>query len=159
MTDTFLGVIAFSTLIMALIQVSVLLAVYLAVRKVQEGAARIEEAARPVLTQVEHISREAAASIAEARTQISRGGDSFKHVLERVEDTVDRVEGIVGAPAREGAAIVAGARAVVGALRRPFWAGRKGPAGAHTSNGDRQPVSRDRGGHDGGEMRTSGMRM
>jgi len=154
MTDTtYLGVIAFSTLVMALIQVSVLVALFLMMKRVQAVVTRVEDATRPLLAKIEDVTRETSQSIAAARLEISRGGEAVAHILERVEETVGRVDSIVATPAREGAAIVAGARAVVHALRRPFVpAGRAHAPASH--DGEQQ-----RGGQHGGQMRTSGVPM
>ena len=154
MTETFLGVIAFSTLIMALIQVSVLIGVYLIMRHVEKGIERVEQATRPLLVEAERISREAAATMADARVHISRGGESVEQILQRVETMVERVESIANAPVREGAAIVAGARAVVDALRRPFSPSRHASGTASPGNGHQK-----NGGAHVGEMRTSGLPM
>jgi hypothetical protein len=154
MTETFLGIIAFSTLIMALIQVSVLVAVYLVMRRVERGLEHAEESVRPLLAKVENVTREAAESIAAAREQINRGGEVVADILGRVNETVGRVDHMVQAPAREGAAIVAGARAVVHALRRPFTAARNGSTHADTGDAGDQT-----GGHHVGKMRASGVSM
>jgi|SRR5579862_7439587 len=154
MTETFLGVIAFSTLAMALIQASILVAVYLVLRRVERGIEGAEQAARPLLVKVENVTREAAESIAAAREQINRGGEVVTQILERVDDTVGRVEAMVQAPAREGAAIVAGARAVVHALRRPFTPGGNGRSGTAARG-----TEDEKGGHDVGKVRASGMSM
>jgi len=153
MSETYLGIIAFSALVMALIQVGVLVAVYQAVSKVERGVARVEEASRPLLAQVDEVSREAKQSLAHVRQQISRGGDAVAQILERVDETVCRVDALVAAPAREGAALVAGARAVVHALRRPFTSGRKDQAATvHPYNRGQQE-----GGSHVGKVRTSGV--
>jgi hypothetical protein len=64
MSEVFLGVIAAATLLMALIQVGVLVAGILAVKRINEVLARVEESARPVLAHVDDLVVDATASLA-----------------------------------------------------------------------------------------------
>jgi hypothetical protein len=120
MSEVFLGVIAVATLVMALVQLCVLVAGIIAVKRMHEVLARVEDAARPVLAHVDDLVVDATASIAAVRVQIDRVEQQAVHVLKRTDQAVQRVQDYLVAPAREGIALAAGARAVFGAFRGPL---------------------------------------
>ena len=122
MTDwmtTFLGVIAASVLIMALIQVGLIVGVVLTARKVHALTRRIEREIEPVAMHVNAIVHQVQEGAAVATERLHRFEDSLMRIAERVDATVGTVQSGMLRPAREGAALAAGARAVVRALRRP----------------------------------------
>jgi hypothetical protein len=119
----FLGVIAFSTLVMALIQVGAIIAGFVAVRKAQAAAEQFAERAevqlRPVATRVMAVARQAEDGVAVASEKVHRIEDTLARILERVDAAASTVQSGVMAPAREGAALAAGAKAMMRALRGP----------------------------------------
>jgi hypothetical protein len=120
MTEVFLGVIAVATLVMALIQVCLVIAGIIALKRMHEMLVRIENAAKPVLAHVDDLVLDATASVAAARVQIDRVEQQAVQVLKRTEQAVQRVQDYLVAPAREGMALAAGARALFGAFREPL---------------------------------------
>jgi hypothetical protein len=120
MNDVYLGVIAAATLVMALVQIGVLIAGIIAVKRMREVLVRVEESARPVLAHVDDLVVDATESIAAVRAQLDRVERQTMHVLTRTDEAVQRVQTYLVAPAREGIALAAGARALVGAFRAPL---------------------------------------
>ena len=120
MSDVYLGVIAAATLVMALVQIGVLIAGIIAVKRMREVLVRVEESARPVLAHVDDLVVDATESIAAVRAQLDRVERQTMHVLTRTDEAVQRVQTYLVAPAREGIALAAGARALVGAFRAPL---------------------------------------
>ena len=120
MSEVFLGVIAVATLVMALVQLGVLVAGIIAVKRMNEVLARVEDSARPVLAHVDDLVVDATASLAAMRAQLDRVERQAVHVLTRTDQAVQRVQEYVVAPAREGIALAAGARALFGAFRTPL---------------------------------------
>jgi predicted PurR-regulated permease PerM len=120
MSEVFLGVIAVATLVMAVIQVCVVVAGIIAVKRMQEMLVRVEDAVKPVIAHVDDLVTDATASVAAVRVQIDRVEQHAVQVLKRTEQTVQRVQDYLVAPAREGMALAAGARALFGAFRTPI---------------------------------------
>ena len=115
----FLGVIAASVLIMACVQVGLIVGALVAVRKLNAMTRRIEREIEPVAMHVNAIVHQVQDGAALAAERLHRFEDSLVRIAERVDATVGTVQSGVMKPAREGAALAAGARAVVRALRRP----------------------------------------
>jgi hypothetical protein len=120
MSEVFLGVIAVAALVMALVQLCVLVAGIIAVKRMHEVLVRVEDAARPVLAHVDDLVVDATASIAAVRVQIDRVEQQAVQVLKRTDQAVQRVQDYLVAPARQGLALAAGARAAFGAFRGPL---------------------------------------
>jgi hypothetical protein len=120
MTEVFLGVIAVATLVMALIQVCLVIAGIIAVKRMQEMLLRVENTVKPVLAHVDDLVMDATASVAAVRVQIDRVEQQAVQVLKRTDQAVQRVQDYLVAPAREGIALAAGARALFGAFREPL---------------------------------------
>ena len=120
MSEVFLGVIAVATLVMALIQVCLVIAGIIAVKRMYEMLLRVENTVKPVLAHVDDLVMDATASVAAVRVQIDRVEQQAVQVLKRTEQAVQRVQDYLVAPAREGMALAAGARAVFGAFREPL---------------------------------------
>jgi hypothetical protein len=120
MSEVFLGVIAVATLVMALIQVCLVIAGIIAVKRMQEMLLRVENTVKPVLAHVDDLVMDATASVAAVRVQIDRVEQQAVQVLKRTDQAVQRVQDYLIAPAREGMALAAGARALFGAFREPL---------------------------------------
>jgi hypothetical protein len=116
-TPIFLGVIALSVLMMACIQVGIIVYGVRLARRVTELAERVERDAAPVLAHLQTIGADAARTSALAAAQMERADRLFADVSQRIEETTAIVQEAVITPAREGAAVVAGLRAAVAALR------------------------------------------
>jgi ElaB/YqjD/DUF883 family membrane-anchored ribosome-binding protein len=120
MSEVFLGVIAAATLLMALVQIGVLIAGLIAMKRLNAVLIRVEDTAKPVLARVNDLAVDTRESIAAVRAQIDRVERQTLHVLTRTNQAVQRVESYLVAPAREGIALAAGARALFGAFRGPL---------------------------------------
>jgi hypothetical protein len=123
-TPIFLGVIASSVLVMACVQVGVIVYGARLARRVTDLADRLERDAAPVLRHLQTIGADAARTSALAAAQMERADRLFADVSQRIEETSVIVQEAVITPAREGAAVVAGLRAAVAALR-DVGAGRR----------------------------------
>jgi hypothetical protein len=120
MSDVYLGVIAAATLVMALVQLGVLIAGIMAIKRMNAALVRFEDSARPVLARVDTLVVDTTEAIAAARAQLDRVEQQAVHVLTRTDQAVQQVRHYLVAPAREGIALAAGARALVGGLRSPL---------------------------------------
>lgn len=116
-TATLLGVIAISVLIMALIQAGLVIGALLAVRKVNAMTRRMEREIEPVVSHVNAIVHQVQEGVEVAAERVHRIEDSVARIVDRVDATVETVQTGIMTPAREGAALAAGAKAVVRALR------------------------------------------
>ena len=120
MSEVFLGVIAVATGLMALVQIGIMIGAIIAVKRVTEVASRVEEAARPLIAQANDLIADTTEGIAAVRGQIDRVERQALHVLTRTDQAVHRVQDYLLAPARQGMALAAGARALFGALGGPL---------------------------------------
>jgi hypothetical protein len=118
-TNTWLGVIAIATLLIAIVQVGVLVVAGLLARRVAKLAQDLEQQAKPILGHLDAIGREASRAAALATVQVERADRLFADVSGRVEHGLDSVHAAMQIPAREGAAIVSAFRATLSALRNP----------------------------------------
>lgn len=116
--ELFLGIIAFATLITAIIQVGVLIAAGLLARRLTKLTERIERELKPVFVHLDNIGREASRTAALATAQVERVDQLLADVVRRTEATMDSVQSAVAIPIREVSALLAGFRAVVSTLRR-----------------------------------------
>jgi hypothetical protein len=120
MSDVYLGVIAAATVLMAVVQIGVLIAGIIAVKRMHEVLVRVEDSVRPVLAHVDELVVDTTESIAAVRAQLDRVERQTLHVLTRTDEAVQRVHTYLVAPAREAIALAAGARTLIGALRFPL---------------------------------------
>jgi hypothetical protein len=130
----FLGVIAFSTLIMAMIQVGAIIYSAKLARRIEVLLGKLEQDIKPMLDRVTEISGEAARMSALATQQVERVDQLFAELQDRTEHVMAVVQQAIVTPAREGAALFS-------ALRSTFAALRSLRPGA-TANGRQQPPQR-----------------
>lgn len=124
----FLGIIAAATLVMAVIQVGVVVYARLLARQVARLIGQVEQELKPLSVSVNAIGRDAARAAALAADQVERVDRLFAQLTERAEQTAQAVQKAVAAPAREGAALIAGLKAAVSALRE-----RRDRPGTHSA--------------------------
>jgi hypothetical protein len=125
----FLGVIAISTLVMALIQVGAIVAALKAVREAQKMVATVQQDVRPLIAKVSAIADEAGRTAKLATLQAEKVDKLVTELTRRVDETAGIVQHAIVTPAREGMAIVAAIKASLGALRG-FRDYRGRPAGS-----------------------------
>lgn len=113
MNDLFLGIIAFSVLVMAVIQVAVIVFAARAARQVGEAVTRLEQEVKPIVASLQHLTAEAARASTSAAAQMERVQKTVDAVLDRAEAATQRVEETLAtvqqgllAPAREGMAFL-----------------------------------------------------
>lgn len=116
-TPVFLGVIAASVLVMAGIQIGLIVYGARLARRMTTLVERMEREAGPVFAHLQAIGADAARTSALAAAQMERADRLFADVSQRIDETTAIVQEAVIAPAREGAAVVAGLRAAMTALR------------------------------------------
>ena len=120
MTETgelFLGIIAFSVLIMALVQVGAIFAGIRLARRVDQIANQLDHDIKPLLANLTALSSEAARAAALAAKQAERLDRVFGELVQRVDETLLAAQQFVTGPARQGMAIMSGVKAVLEAFR------------------------------------------
>jgi hypothetical protein len=117
-TDVFLGIIAFATLITAVIQVAVIVTAGLAAKRMAEVVEQFQEDLKPLLGNINAIGRDAARATALATAQVERADQLFADFATRVDQTMVSVQQSMGAPAREGRALLSAFRAAFEVLRQ-----------------------------------------
>ncbi len=118
-TNTWLGVIAVATLLIAIVQIGVLVAAGLLARRVAKLAETLEQQIKPVFQHLDTIGREASRAAALATVQVERADRLFADVTGRVEQGLDQVQSAMSIPAREGIAILSAFRAAFSVFRNP----------------------------------------
>ena len=116
MSDVFLGIIAASTLAMAIGQVAAVIVAARAVRRVGERLGHMEETIRPIVANVQRISDDAARATAVATAQVERAEQIMDDVARRVDETMTAVQDTILGPARSGFAFLQVMRNVLGAF-------------------------------------------
>ena len=122
-----LGVIALSTLVMAVIQVGAIIYGARAARRLEVVLGRVETDIKPILERAQQVSTDAARMSALAAVQVERVDQVFTDLTQRVDQTATMIQQALVSPAREGAALFAAVRATIGALRGLRGHGRQTP--------------------------------
>jgi hypothetical protein len=122
-----LGVIAISTLVMAIIQVGAIIYGARAARRLEVVLGRVETDLKPILERAQQVSTDAARMSALAAVQVERVDQVFSDLTQRVDQTATLIQQALVSPAREGAALFAAFRATLGALRGLRGSGRQTP--------------------------------
>ena len=123
--DVFLGVIAVATLAIAIAQVGVIIAAGLMARRVGRMVDQLERDVKPLFGHLNAIGSDASRAVAMATAQVERADKLFADVTGRIEQTLNTLQTSIGAPAREGRAMLGAFRAAIQALRE-MRTGRKG---------------------------------
>jgi hypothetical protein len=116
-SETFLGVIAAATAIMALIQVGAILVAARIARQAQQTLATVQQDIRPLIAKANAVADEASRTAAIATAQAQKVDKLLTDLSARVEYTAAIVQDAIVTPAREGMAVVAAVKATLGALR------------------------------------------
>jgi hypothetical protein len=115
--DVFLGVIAVATLAIAVAQIGVIIAAGLMARRVGRMVEQIERDVKPLFGHLNAIGADASRAVALATAQVERADKLFSDVAVRVEQTLNTVQTSIGAPAREGRALLTAFRAALQSIR------------------------------------------
>jgi hypothetical protein len=113
----FLGVIALSTLMMAVIQVGAIIYSARLARRLETLLGRLETDVKPLLERVTVISTEAARMSTLATAQVERVDQLFAEIQQRTEHVMTVVQQAIITPAREGAALFGALRSTFAAIR------------------------------------------
>lgn len=106
MTDLFLGIIAVSVLVMALLQVAAAVWAARTARRVDDVVARLERDLNPILQSLQTISAEAARAAAMAAVQVDRADQMMVVVRDRLDEALKVVQETLLKPARDLVAMV-----------------------------------------------------
>jgi hypothetical protein len=115
--DVFLGVIAFATLVMAVIQVGAIVAAVRLARQAQQVMASMQQEVRPLIARANAIAEEASKTVALATAQAEKVDRVVTNLARRTEETAAILQDAIITPAREGMAIVAAIKAGLGVFR------------------------------------------
>ena len=117
LSETFLGIIAAATLLMALIQVGAIVAILRLAKQAQRMIAEVHRDVRPLIDKVTAVADEASRTATIATSQAEKIDRLLTDLAVRVDETAGVVQQAIITPAREGMAIVAALKAGFGALR------------------------------------------
>src|SRR5262245_32185336 len=116
MSDVFLGIIALAVLVMAIIQVTAAIMAAKALNRVSEAVSRFDHDVRPIVSNLQQISSDAARATALAAAQVERIDRVMGDVSRHVEQTAKAIPLLVES-ARDGFTVLGGLKAVVSAFR------------------------------------------
>jgi hypothetical protein len=115
--ELFLGVIALSVLVMAIIQVGALVAALRLARRVDQVSRQIEQEIKPLISNLTSVANEAARTASLAARQVERVDQVFGDMAARVDETLLAARQFIGGPAKNGMAVVAGLQAAFSVLK------------------------------------------
>ena len=127
MTNLFLGIIAVAVLVMAVIQVAAIVFAMSAARRIGQVADRLEQDLRPVMSNLQAITSEAARATSLAAAQMERADRMFADLSRRVEQVMAAIPSLLG-PAGKGLAFLNGIKAALAAIHELRRSSRRGAA-------------------------------
>ena len=116
-SQAFLGVIAVSTALMAVMQIGTLVVLAKVAIQVRDIVATLQKDVRPLIGRANQIAEEASRTAALATAQAQKIDRLVTDLTRRIDETSAVVQQAIITPAREGMAIVAALKAGFGALR------------------------------------------
>ena len=116
MTNLFLGIIAVAVAVMAIIQVAAIVFAMSAARRIGQVADRLEQDLKPVVSNLQSITSEAARAATLAAAQMERADRMFADFSRRAEQVMAAVPSLLG-PAGKGFAFLNGIKAAVAAIQ------------------------------------------
>jgi hypothetical protein len=116
-SQAFLGVIAVSTALMAVMQIGALVVLARVAVQVRDIVATLQKDVRPLIGRANQIAEDASRTAALATAQAQKIDRLVTDLTRRVDETSAIVQQAIITPAREGMAIVAALKAGFGALR------------------------------------------
>ena len=117
-SQAFLGVIAASTALMAVMQIGALVVLARVALQVRDIVATLQKDIRPLIGRANQIADEASRTAAIASAQAQKIDRLMTDLTRRVDETSAVVQQAIITPAREGMAIVAALKAGFGALKQ-----------------------------------------
>jgi hypothetical protein len=128
-TNFFLGIIAIAVLVMAVIQVAAIVFAMSAARRIGQVAERLERDLRPVMTNLQTVSSEAARVSMLAAAQMERADRLFADVSRRADQIMGVIPSLIS-PAGKGLAFLNGIKAALAAIQELRRSSRRGAAHA-----------------------------
>ena len=123
-----LGVIAFATLAMAVVQVGLIVGVIVATAKISRRVDRlsdqIEHELKPLFASLNSIGRDASHVVALAAAQVERADMLINDLTVRLGETLGQLQAAIMSPVREGQAWLSAFRAALNVLGTLRNAGR-----------------------------------
>jgi predicted PurR-regulated permease PerM len=116
-SETFLGIIAVATLVMALVQVGAIVFALRLSAQVQQLANSVQQDIRPLIARANAIAEDASRTATLATAQAQKIDTLMTQLTRRVDETAGIIQEAIVVPAREGLALLAGLRAGLAALR------------------------------------------
>ena len=126
--NVFLGMIAFATVAMAIVQIGVIVAAGRLARRVDRLADQVEHELKPLFANANAISRDASRAVSLAAAQVERADRLFADLVARIEQLVNTLQANLMVPAREGRALMAALRAAMATIREARGRPRQGRA-------------------------------
>jgi hypothetical protein len=120
----YLGIIAFATVMMALLQVGAVIYLIRVAKRVTTLVERVERDVAPLVDQLRAVTHEANRAASLAVAQLERADRLFATFSARADETMGLVQQSIVRPLREGTAIVAGIRAGLAAIKE-VWGPRR----------------------------------
>lgn len=115
--EFFLGVIAVATLSTSILQIGVLVAAGLLVRRIQKLVERIDQELKPLFESAQAIARDAARATSLAAAQVERLDRAVADVASRLARALNAIQSLVEGPLSEGAGWLAGIRSILNLVR------------------------------------------
>jgi hypothetical protein len=131
----FLGLIAVATVVMAVVQVGLIVVVVRLARRVDALSTQVEREIGPLAAKLALVADNLQHATGLAAVQIERLDRLVAGASKRADETLTLVQGAVVGPLREGLAVVAALRGVIGAVRS-FRSGRQAKAAARFDDED-----------------------
>jgi hypothetical protein len=113
----FLGIIAVATLATAVFQVGFLVAAGRLTRRLGRFVDDVEQDVRPIIGNLNSISRDASRAASIAVAQVERVDALCTDVASKIDQTITTIHSAIVKPAREGRAWVLGFQAMMAAIR------------------------------------------
>jgi hypothetical protein len=127
-STVFLGLIAVGTLAMAVCQIALVLSLKRLARRVDTLSTQVEREIGPLTERLSRVADNLQQASRLAAVQVERVDRLFAGASKRADETMSLVHGAVVGPIREGLAVIAAVRGVVGAFRSFRGRGSSRPA-------------------------------
>lgn len=117
MSELYLGIIAISVLVMALIQVGALVAAFRLAKRMEQVSRQFETDIKPLVTNLTEVTAELSRTAMMATRQVERVDQVFGDIAARVDQTLAVAQQFARGPAKNGLAVISGVQAAVSAFR------------------------------------------
>ena len=112
-----LAVIAIAVTVMAVVQILVLLALSRSAKQVSDTVRLIQQEVLPLADKLNRLADDAGQAAALALAQVERLDRALSVTTQRVDETLNVVQGALTEPIRQGAAVVSALRGVLSVFR------------------------------------------